>query len=507
MPNNKDERIALRLERVELEKQKRKELNALRTKRDVLLVNLEIKLNKSKIKEKKLKEKIKVETRKENNLILKEKAEDRTYLSSRRKDITLMKKEMAADKVATKKEVDLINQNIRTESAKLKSKNVTKNASLKSKQRDQRIKNREAIAKIKAETLEDKIKAKKVSDKKKAKIRKMKLKAAQELAEDRRKIEAESSTLRNQKFEKKAVAKAARLKRLAEARERNEEIRLAKEQAKIDHRSDVAQVKAKRINGKQSVEEIKKIDEIEAEEELNEIVLQTIEIEAEAEIIKEEAETLIEEDKLEIEEFEPEVEEYEPEYGEAFEEGFEEELKAEEKTQVDSYLISSFGKVGLKRLNKSREDATEDEINKYKRSPTLYKNIEEYRKQSLIDSVKLETLFGYSAIAAGIKVSKEDQQTFHNHMITALLMDKTIMFGNGYLVPSRMSNKTLIKYQEDIEVSYIETINEPLAKELNKLIVKKIKAGTKIIITDGLMVHKDEDKQIVALQDTNFLKV
>lgn len=494
MPNNKN----LKAERI-AEKQKLKSLiTESKRKHNEDMVKVDTEIKNAKLKEAKIKSKIRIQKQEQKQEIVKIKGTNKQIVTEHKQILVAKKKESILANGVSKKEVELVRDDMRNKKLSLQKVNSEKKASIKADQYIENEKIKEARRSFKQEQAEKKLKFDLDASEKKLKIMDIKLERSKKISEEKELIQREKMELKQLKEQKRIEFAKIRREKLIIARQERIDINLSKAIAKNKHVEEIARLKEEKSKYKKELFNIERMNQ----NEISELDIETSAKETEIEI------NAYEEIEASKTVKEPEVtkeNDFKVEYENVFiEEIDDDEIKVQEDI-VSSYVINTFGKKAVNRFNRAQEDSIESDISRYKNKYLFVESINKFREYIKTDVVDIKSLGLYVCVELNKEVTEERIKSVQAHAITALLEGHSIKFGDGFLISSKVSGKTMISFMETIDVEAIEIVSEKFDKQLNKLIKDKLDLGTKLLLANGLMISREDGKTNV-YEDTNFIK-
>lgn len=471
----------------------REEIIKARAERDSAIKNMRSKLAEIKIKENALKNELASEKRKNKISNEKNKRVQKIKLEKQLQSIKKNKESIKEDINANKERVKLLNAEIKNKNILIKKDFIKKKRAVKEEALKRRDEDRKKILELKKEEAQRKQELMKEVQTKKAQM-------AEEIVENYKKIsdkkvqiikaEEELKNERKRLQEEKILEKQ---KLIADKKAEEEQLKmnLKKLKSKIKVVENDVQKAREKEDSALEKELLEQQGVFEKEKELITNSLNELQEKAENEIVEAEAGTV---NLVEFEDIHPS------------QIGDDETITLIEKQDNHNFklnLISEYGKNSIKLFKKAEEHSDQTTKAKFMKNPELYEKIVAFEEHSP-KSIHIKSLIKYIYVLNNWKIDEERIDMLYQSQLTAILYGNPVQLGDGYVQSTVVKRVRIARYKRSIDKTPSSIFDEKIGKEYNEIITKKLNDGSPIKIGEGLIIYRENNGSIVAMQDSNF---
>ena len=471
----------------------REEIIKARAERDSAIKNMRSKLAEIKLKENALKNEIASEKRKNKISNEKNRKVQKIKLEKQLQSIKKNKESVKEDINANREKVRLLSAEIRNKNILIKKDFIAKKRAVKLEALKRRDEDRKKILELKKEEAERKNELMKEVQAKKAKMTEEIVENYKKISDKKVQIIKAEEELKNERKKLQEEKLLEKQKLIADKRAEEEQLKMTLKKLKskikvVEHDVQKARNKEDAVLEKDL---LKRKELFEKEKDLITNSLNKMQEKAEDEIIEAEAGTV---NLVEFEDIHPS------------QIGSDETISVIEKQDNHNFklnLISEYGKNSIKLFNKAEEASDQTTKAKFMKNPELYEKIVAFEEHSP-KSIHIKSLIKYIYVLNDWKIDEERIDMLYQSQLIAILYGNPVQLGDGYVQATVVKRARIARYKRSIDKTPSSIFDDKVSKDYNEIINKKLNDGSPIKIGEGLIIYREKNGSIVAMQDSNF---
>lgn len=488
MPNNQ--------KRVSSKFKTKQEIQLARQERDLAISNYKKQLEEAKQKEKEIIQLGKIEAKKFKE---QEKIDKANILKETREQtvlVNLNKKEIKEEQRRQKEELKLKQAELANKRKEFKNQQAREINSIKERMAAEKYEAQKKINEKKQQDAEKKLELEAELEKQRIIMLEEKAEAEKVIAEKEKELLEQREQLRVKKAEAKALIESNKQQKLAQIRAEQQKAR----ELELAERAKYAQRELEIKSGK-TLAELEQLDKssqtiLESQNRILSEEEKLASLRTEASLQKA---PVIVSDKVNIEDdtFTHDAKVFDVVL---------EQANTIEMKLAEGKMIASFGKKAAKLFAKCQEEPSE-KGNSYveKRNSNLFSESQEF-----IKIVESEMPISIGSIIMAVNTltktyTVDEAKELSWQFTAALLINQSIVFGNGYIVPSVVDGLRYASYEHEALMNeYAQFFDKKFETELNEVIADKLENGSAIMISKNMLIKKQDDK-IKVLVNTPYM--